>query len=161
MGLGDKQKGKVDERIAALVGPSLDPGETVREQFQAMTRFQFWPLFLGAFPGAFYLEYTGRGNIVPWLMGVSIGVYFAIRVRTYLFVLTDKRLLVLLLKRMSAKKVERREVYAHEEITDFTFTEGMLNGRLKLRASGTTFDLQVGRPFTDRAERLIQELAEK
>ncbi len=160
MGFADNQKAKVDERIKALVGPSLEPGETVREQFQAMTRFRFWPVFLGAFPGAFYLEYTGRGDLVPYLLGVGIGVYFAIKVRTYLFVLTDKRLVVLLLKRMSAKKEERRKEYSREEITEVSFREGMLNGRLKLKASGTAFDLQIGVPFKNRARRLADQLGE-
>lgn len=160
MGFADKQKAKVDERIKALVAPSLEPGEIIREQFQAMTRFRFWPLFIGAFPIGFYLEYTGRGALVPWLMGLSVGLYFAIKIRTYLFVLTDKRLVVLLLKRMSAKKIERQEAYAHDQLTDVAFKEGILNGRLKLKARDRSFDLQIGAPFKDRAKRLVKDLAQ-
>ena len=161
MGFADRQKAKVDERIKALVGPSLDPGETVQEQFQATTRFRFWPLFLGAFPVAFYLEYTGRGDLVPWLMGLSVGVYFAIKVRMYFLVLTDKRLVMVLLKRMSAKKIEQHEAYAHGEVTAASFSDGILNGRLKFKARGAPFDLQIGAPFKDRAHRLANTFGQE
>ncbi|MDP9067880.1 MAG: hypothetical protein M3N53_05985 [Actinomycetota bacterium] len=158
MGFADKQKVKVDERIRTLVASSLEPGEAIREQFQAMTLFRFWPVFLGAFPIAFYLEYTGRGDLVPWLMGLSIGAYFVIKVRTYLLVLTDRRLLILLLRRMSAKRLERTDTYTRGDVSEASFSDGFLNGRLNLRTHDATFDLKIGVPFKDRARRLVDDL---
>jgi hypothetical protein len=123
-----------------------------------MTRFRFWPVFLGAFPISFYLEYAGRGDVVPWLMGLSIGAYFVINVRTYLLVLTDRRLVMLLLRRMSAKRVERTDTYTRGDLSKASFSDGFVNGRLRLKARDTSFDLQIGAPFKDRARRLVDEL---
>lgn len=158
MGFGDKQKAKADERIRTLVETSLEPGEAIREQFQAMTPFRFWPVFLGAFPIAFYLEYTGRGDLVPWLMGLSIGAYFMIKVRTYLLVLTDRRLVILLLRRMSTKRVGQTDTYTRGEVSEASFSDGLLNGRLSLKTRDAPLELQIGSPFKDRARRLVDEL---
>ena len=158
MGFADKQKAKADERIRTLVAPSLEPGEAIREQFQAMSPFGFWPVFLGAFPIAFYLEYTGRGDAVPWLIGLSIGALFMIKVRTFVLVLTDRRLVILLLRRMSTKKVERTESYSRGDITETSLRDGLLSGRLSLETPDAPLELQIGTPFKDRARRLVDEL---
>lgn len=154
MGFFDRQRAKNDARIRAACAGRLEPAEKIVTAFLAVSRIPWWP-FLLLFPVFFYFEYTGVER--PWwAVGVACGLIVAFFVRHFFVVLTDRRLLVLHLRRMSSKHVES-ERGAPRAAATATYREGMINGRLRLDVAGHTYDLQVGRPFRDRALALVAE----
>jgi hypothetical protein len=135
----------------------LENGEHVIEQFPGTSRYRIWPAALIAFPPAFFLELTGRGNLVPWLMGALMGGYIFMGLRLYYLVLTDRLVHAFALKRGSSTKVEQHDAYPVEEMTA-SYDQGILNGRLVLQMGDTKLNLQVGQAFKDRAARFVDPI---
>lgn len=158
MGFLDTQRKKTDARIRVATEGRLEPGEEITTAFLALNRFRWWIAALVLFPIIFYFEYSGTER--PWwLVGALLGGYLVAVMRQYYVVLTDRRLLVLLLRRLSARVVTSEDAVPRSQVTA-EFREGLLNGRLALRAGDRDYDLQVGRPFADRARAFAASVTE-
>ncbi len=159
MGMIDRQRETVDRRIAAACEERLPPGEVLEVGLQTTTRIPFFRAALVMFPVLFFLNYTGRDGFSPWLMGAWGGVMVAFFMRTYFIALTNRRLLLLRLRRMSTKHVEGVDAIDRDAVTEISFAEGMLNGKLRVAARDKVFLLVVPRPFRDRARELEGRLS--
>ena len=158
MGFVENQRKKTDARIRAACEGRLEPGEEIVTAFLALNRFRWWIAALLLFPIVFYFEYSEIER--PWwLVGALLGGYLLAVMRQYYVVLTDRRLLVLLLRRLSARVVTSEDAAPRSQVTA-EFREGFLNARLALRAGERDYDLQVGRPFADRAQAFAAKVTE-
>lgn len=156
MGFVETQRARNDRLIAAASEGLLEPGEAVATSFPATKRIPWWPVAL-LFPVFFYFELIGT-DLPPGTIGAIIAALFLVMLRSYFVVLTNRRVLVLHLRWMSSKNVDRSTATARPETTA-TYREGLLNGRLRLAAGTESYDLQVARPFRDRAQTAASELA--
>ena len=148
MGFFDAQRAKNDRLIAAACEGRLESGEEIVTAFPAMRRIPWWPVVF-LFPVFFYFEYTGT-DLPPGSIGLTIGALFLVMLRSFFVVLTDRRLLVLHLRWMSTKNIASEKSIPLAETTA-QYHEGLLGGRLRLDAGETKYDLQVAKPFRDRA----------
>lgn len=148
----ERQRAKADQRIRDAAAPRLEPGETVRTGFTALSRIVWLWLALPIFPVVFWLEYTGRGGPTPLVLGAWIGLVYMFVVRTHFVVLTDRRLLVLRLRRLSSKVVSDE----WEARGERSYRDGFLSGFLTLDV-GHKLSLQIPAAFKDRARSVAAE----
>ncbi len=151
----ERQRERADQRIRVLATPRLQPGETIRSSFNALTRVRWFVLALPLFPILFWMESTGR-DFGPWVAGAWFGLVYLVYVRFFYVVATDRRTLLLRLRRMSSKAVtDEWEVRGTP-----VYRDGIVSGFLTIDAGGNRLTLQVPAAFKERARELAREATE-
>jgi len=153
VGLFARQRAKHDERIKGAASDKLRPGETIVFQLGATSLVSWFRFFLAVFPGAFLLEYTGRGYS-SWMVGLAVGIWIGFVTRQYMLVLTDQRFLALRLRRMSSTKVDDVSGCESSEVMGIEFDKGVLNGKLTVRCGSTEHRFGIARVYEERAKQI-------
>lgn len=156
MGFADTQRKRNDRRIDAALEGRLEPGEDVVTAFPAMTQGRAWIAILLLFPVLVYFAVTGN-RVPPGVTGGIIGILIVWTMRWHFVVLTDRRVLVLLLRRMSSKAVETEHAVARSAASG-GIGDGFLNDKLTLQAGDRSYDLRIARLFRERAQTLASQL---
>ena len=114
-------------------------------------------LFAALFPVALVVNLTRYAGWTPVAMGVTIGIYVAVSLRTYFLTLTDHRLLVTKLARLSSKRVEAHRAIDRNEL-EVELRPRVLSDLMTIRSHAFTEKLQVPMPYRERAAELVTSL---
>ena len=148
----ERQRQRALQRAQTAMEHRLQPGETIQSAFNALTRVRWFVLALPLFPILFWMQSTGRG-FTPIVTGTWFGVVYIVYVRFFYVVATDRRIVLLRLRRMSSKVVtDEWDVQGTPE-----YREGMISGFLTLDAGGNRMTLQVPAAFKDLARGIATE----
>jgi hypothetical protein len=146
----ERQRERADQRVREIAAPRLQPGETIGTVFTALTRVRWLLMALPLFPILYWMESSGAGDSTPWVTGAWFGTVYLVLVRFHYVVATDRRVLVLRLRRLSSKHVTED----WEASGPPYYREGFLSGFLTLRVGERPLTLQVPATFRDRARAL-------
>lgn len=149
----ERQRLRADQRVRAAMEPRLQQGETIRNAFSALTRVRWLVLALPLFPVLFWMESTGRGEYTAYATGAWFAIVYVAYVRFFYVVQTDRRNVVLRLRRMSSKVVsDEWEVQGTP-----TYRDGFISGFLTLEAGGNRMTLQIPAAFKELAREMAGE----
>ncbi len=141
MGL-EQRREKIEKRAVAVAGPYLEPEERIEGSLFAIRRLRLLLYMLPLFPVLFVLGFTDRGSIGPWVVGAYTGILTVVFMRHYVVVSTNRRLLLLRLRRLSGKKVEET-ISLDPTAVGAGLDRGIISWTLTLSTSETKYELQV------------------
>lgn len=157
MGFMEQRVAKTNERIMAAARDHLGSDEEVEAALVGTTRLPWLLLLVPIFVIGALLEFTGRGHLSAWATGAYVGIVAVFVMRFFYVLLTNRRLLVLKLRPLSNRKVDKA-ISAPPGAVAAEVERKMINLRLRLRGPGLDEDLQVARLFATTAEEIAQRM---
>ena len=158
MGIWERQLDKTDERAAGVTAPLLSGDEASELVLLGNTRVHWLLLGLAVFPIVFLLELNGYGGWNPLVIGFAFGAYFVCFVRSWLVVLTNRRVIVIRYKRMSTKRVDFVDAIERRSIREVNWRPRLVTGSLTLVTDEHRHQTDIPSAFTDRAEHFVQRV---
>lgn len=144
----------MEQRMQAPLQALLQPGEQVRIRLHAQSVVRFWVIGIQIFVVELYLITKGM-ELKSWVLGVTIGIYVLLTLRSFFLFLTDRRLLVVRLAAHSTKKWSFEGEIDAAHIKSIAYQDKLLQDRLLIEPTeGKQKRFTVVRGWEEEARRL-------
>ncbi|MDQ4095783.1 MAG: hypothetical protein M3174_06250 [Actinomycetota bacterium] len=156
MAWSERQRAKVLERMQAPQQALLHDDENPRVRVHAQSPFRVWPV---AIPSILVAMWLATQGLEPraWVMPVSWGVYFALTMRFFYVIATDRRILVVRLGAFSSKRWSFEGEIALTSIESLVYEDRVLQDRFTIYPNtGKRRRYLVVKGWEDDARRLAE-----
>lgn len=119
----------------APVQQLLQPGEEIVTSVYAQSIPRFWILGVQLFAVQMLLLREGL-ELKSWALGLGVGLYFVLTVRFFFIYLTDSRVIIVLLGRLSTKRWTFDGEIAVTKLESIAYEEKMFQDRIAIVPEG-------------------------